>query len=57
MLPQSQVRERIYKFTPVYASVICQILKFAEFTEFSFHLGPSIHPVQKQYRTSVSFDI
>ena len=53
MLPQSQVREMIHKFTPVYASVICQILEFAEFTEFPFHLGPSIHSVQKQYRTSV----
>ena len=36
---KKQVTERIFKLTPIQASVIFRFPEFAEFTEFLFHLG------------------
>ena len=36
---EKHVRDRIFKLTPIHASVIINLPEFAEFSEFLFHLG------------------
>ena len=39
---KTPVRDRIFKLTPIHASMIYQIPGFGEFTEFPFHLGKTL---------------